>query len=69
MKTKEEIVKNWLTRYTGAALKDFGKYILLTNFQNYVDMFAEITGAEINGLEKAMPNATSGDITLINFGM
>ena len=69
MKTKEEIVKNWLTRYTGAALKDFGKYILLTNFQNYVDMFAEITGAEINGLEKAMPNATAGDITLINFGM
>jgi AMP nucleosidase len=69
MKTKEEIVKNWLTRYTGTALKDFGKYILLTNFQNYVDMFAEITGAEINGLEKAMPNATSGDITLINFGM
>ena len=69
MKTKEEIVKNWLTRYTGTALKEFGKYILLTNFQNYVDMFAEITGAEINGLEKAMPNATSGDITLINFGM
>jgi len=69
MKTKEEIVKNWLTRYTGTALKDFGKYILLTNFQNYVDMFAEINGAKINGLDKAMPNATSGDITLINFGM
>ena len=69
MKTKEEIVKNWLTRYTGTALKDFGKYILLTNFQNYVDMFAEINGAEINGLDKAMPNTTSGDITLINFGM
>ena len=69
MKTKEEIVKNWLTRYTGTALKDFGKYILLTNFQNYVDMFAEINGAEINGLDKAMPNTTSGDITLINFSM
>ncbi|MBT6746447.1 MAG: AMP nucleosidase [Flavobacteriales bacterium] len=69
MKTKEEIVKNWLTRYTGTALKDFGKYILLTNFQNYVDMFAEINGSKINGLDKAMPNTTSGDITLINFGM
>ncbi|MBL4651965.1 MAG: AMP nucleosidase [Flavobacteriales bacterium] len=69
MKTKEEIVKNWLTRYTGTKLKDFGKHILLTNFQNYVDMFSEITGAEIKGLDKAMPNATSKDITFINFGM
>ena len=69
MKTKEEIVKNWLTRYTGTNLKDFGKYILLTNFQNYVDMFAEMTGAEIKGLDKAMPNATKDDITFINFGM
>jgi AMP nucleosidase len=69
MKTKEEIVKNWLTRYTGTELDDFGQYILLTNFQNYVDMFAEMTGAEVKGLDKAMPNATSGEITFINFGM
>jgi hypothetical protein len=32
MKTKEEIVENWLPRYTGANLDQFGKYILLTNF-------------------------------------
>ena len=41
MKTKREIVSNWLTRYTGLKLEEFGKYILLTNFQNYVDLFAE----------------------------
>ncbi|HBI81217.1 MAG TPA: AMP nucleosidase, partial [Bacteroidales bacterium] len=32
MKTKEEIVQNWLPRYTGQALEDFGTHILLTNF-------------------------------------
>lgn len=69
MKTKEEIVKNWLTRYTGTELKDFGQYILLTNFQNYVDIFAEMTGATVKGRDKAMPNATFEDITFINFGM
>jgi AMP nucleosidase len=69
MKNKEDIVANWLPRYTGTELKDFGKYILLTNFGGYLDLFAGLTGAEIKGREKAMPNATSGFITMINFGM
>ena len=30
MKTKQEIVKNWLTRYTGRELEDFGEYIDFT---------------------------------------
>ena len=41
MHSKEEIVNNWLPRYTGTAVKDFGKYILLVNFSNYVRLFAE----------------------------
>jgi AMP nucleosidase len=69
MKTKKEIVDNWLPRYTGTELKDFGKYILLTNFGNYVNIFAELSNVEIQGQDKAMPNATAGDITIINFGM
>lgn len=69
MHTKEEIVNNWLPRYTGKALNEFGKYILLTNFNNYVNLFCEITGAKPEGLDKAMPNATHNDITIINFGM
>jgi hypothetical protein len=40
MKTKEEIVNNWLPRYTGEQLQNFGKYILLTNFSNYINLFA-----------------------------
>ena len=41
MKTKEEIVANWLPRYTGEQLSNFGEYILLTNFSNYVKLFAD----------------------------
>lgn len=69
MKNKEEIVKNWLPRYTGVAVEDFGKYILLTNFQNYVEMFAEMNGVEVDGKGNSMPSATAGEITIINFGM
>lgn len=69
MKSKEEIVANWLTRYTGTELKDFGEYILLTNFNNYVRLFAEWEGVELKGQDKPMLNATSRDITIINFGM
>jgi AMP nucleosidase len=69
MKTKKQIVDNWLPRYTGKELNTFGRYILLTNFNNYVDLFANAEGVEIEGSDKAMPSATSGDITIINFGM
>jgi len=69
MKTKEEIVKDWLPRYTGRPLEEFGEYILLTNFGNYVTMFAERFGVEIIGKDKPMQSATAENITIINFGM
>ncbi len=69
MKNKEEIVANWLPRYTGTALEDFGDYILLTNFGHYVDLFAEWNGVTVQGVDRPMPNATADGITLINFGM
>jgi AMP nucleosidase len=69
MKSKEEIVQNWLPRYTGTPLNEFGDYILLTNFNNYVRMFAEMFDVEVKGLDKPMPNATANRITMINFGM
>ena len=69
MINKKEIVDNWLPRYTGLALNKFGQYILLTNFNNYVKIFAEQQGVPIEGSNKAMPNATSRGITIINFGM
>lgn len=69
MESKEEIVKNWLTRYTGLELDKFGEYILLTNFSNYVNFFSEKFGVEIVGRDKSMPNATHENLTIINFGM
>lgn len=69
MKTKEEIVNNWLPRYTGTPIDRFGKYILLTNFKNYVEMFASKFGVEIMGQERPMQTATFENITIINFGM
>jgi AMP nucleosidase len=69
MKTKEEIVNDWLPRYTGLKLEDFGQYILLTNFDNYVQKFAAIHQVPVVGLDKSMPSATAGSITMINFGM
>jgi AMP nucleosidase len=67
--TKEDIVKDWLPRYTGMNLKDFGEYVLLCNFSNYVSMFAEMHKVAITGADKPMLCATANDITIINFGM
>ncbi len=69
MKTKEDIVKNWLPRYTGEKLENFGNYILLTNFSNYVIKFAEWNNVKVVGIGKPMQCATAEDITIINFGM
>lgn len=69
MKTKEEIVENWLPRYTGQELKDFGKFILLTNFSNYVNLFAKWNNVDVVGNDKPMQCATAEGITIINFGM
>jgi AMP nucleosidase len=69
MRTKEEIVNNWLPRYTGLELKDFGHYIILTNFQHYVEKFAERFGVEVIDRSRPMPCAVAEDITIINFGM
>lgn len=69
MKTKAEIVKDWLPRYTGRPLEGFGRYILLSNFSHYVEMFAERFGVEIAGRDKPMQSATAEDLTILNFGM
>lgn len=69
MRTKQEIVENWLPRYTSRPLNEFTKYILLTNFQKYVEIFANHFEVPILGLDANMPNASANGITIINFGM
>src|SRR5262249_55113290 len=69
LKSKDEIVRNWLPRYTGEELENFGSYILLTNFDNYVEHFAKWHKVKVVGEGKPMQCATAGDISIINFGM
>ncbi len=69
MKTKKDIVENWLPRYTGEKLNNFGQYLLLTNFSNYVRLFAEWNNVSIVGADKPMQCATADGISIINFGM
>ncbi|HDS1013397.1 AMP nucleosidase [Stenotrophomonas maltophilia] len=69
MKSKQEIVDNWLPRYTGVPLDQFGQHILLTNFGGYLHTFSELTGAPVIGLDRPMASATIDGVTMINFGM
>jgi AMP nucleosidase len=69
MKTKDEIVNNWLPRYTGRPIESFGKYFLLTNYTFYVELFAKWHNVQVEGKDKNMPSASADGITIINFGM
>jgi AMP nucleosidase len=70
MKDRLEIARDWLPRYTGMPLDEFGNYILLTNFQNYVTMFAEKFGCNVYGAGRPMQAATnSTGLSIVNFGI
>src|SRR5690242_6137236 len=69
MRDKAGIVHDWLPRYTGTPVEEFGEYILLTNFADYVQRFAEWYETDVRGLDRSMPNATADGITMIDFGM
>ena len=70
MKTKLDIAKNWLPRYTGASIDEIGDYVLLTNFYNYVQEFAEEFKVDIKGYGRPMQICTNNHgLSIINFGM
>ena len=70
MKTKEDITRNWLPRYTGMPLGEFGEYVLLTNFGNYLASFAETFDCKVYGQDRPMQAATNdAGLTMINFGI
>ena len=66
---KNRIVRDWLPRYTGMPLEQFGQYILLVNFSGYVRMFADMHDSPLYGSDRPMQACTAGDITIINFGI
>lgn len=69
MKDKGEIVRDWLPRYTGRSLDDFGPYVLLVNFSQYVDAFARRFNVPIHGEGCPIQSATFDSLTILNFGM
>jgi len=70
MLTKSEITHNWLPRYTGMPLEEFGEYILITNFGDYVRRFAKMFNCKIYGEDRTMQAATNADgLTIINYGI
>ena len=70
MKTKIQIAKNWLPRYTGTEIDQFGNYLLLTNFNNYVTKFAEMFNCDVQGIGRPMQTATNNKgLSIINFGI
>jgi AMP nucleosidase len=69
MISKQQIIEDWLPRYTGEKLENFGKHILLTNFNHYVKMFGNIFNKDVVDPNKPFQCITAGDISIINFGM
>ena len=68
--SKAALARDWLPRYTGLDVDGFGDYVLLTNFKNYVDAFAEKFDCEVHGLDRPMQAASNGDgLTIVNFGI
>ena len=70
MQTKNEIVENWIYRYTGMEAGAFGEYVLLTNFENYVTKFAQMFNVPMHGQDRPFSCAVNEDgLAIINFGM
>lgn len=70
MRTKIEIVRNWLPRYTGLDLHEVSEYVLLVNFNYYLDLFEQMFVPDVTVRRDVnMPSCTGGGITIINFGM
>ncbi len=70
METKKQIAENWLPRYTGMPLHEFGDYILVTNFHSYIQSFADRFNVTVRGAGRPMQAATNADgLTIINYGI
>lgn len=68
--TRDLIGCDLLARYTGSAINEFQPYILLTNFEQYVNIFAEITQQKIStGLNMSVCHDDKSRVSIINYGV
>ena len=67
---KQDITFDWLKRYTGTNPNEFGDWILLTNFHNYVEKFSKRFESKINGIGGPMTSSINNQgLSIINFGI
>jgi len=65
---KQNIAREMLERYTGAALDDFQKYIILTNFHRYLTQFSEYCNDEIHtGSVMQVVHGPKAGVSMIDF--
>jgi len=70
MVTKLDLAREWLPRYTGMAIDEFGDYVLLTNFETYFLRFVTRFDCDVFGAGRPMQAATnSAGLTMVNFGI
>ncbi|MBC7397864.1 MAG: hypothetical protein H7333_10520, partial [Bdellovibrionales bacterium] len=67
---KQKIARDILERYTGSALKDFQKQIILTNFEYYLDRFAVLSGCtKTRGSAMGAVHSPKDGVSIINFSI
>lgn len=67
---KRAIALSALERYTGSDYTEYSPYILLTNFNSYIDNFAEMCGHEKKrGTTMRSAHWPEEDISIIDFGI
>lgn len=65
----DSYARNTLERYTGSSVEEFGSYILLCNFQRYVEDFSEISSSPIKSGYWNVVHDQKSDISIINHGV
>ena len=67
---REKIAADWLPRYTGMSLDEFGDYILLTNFSSHIRSFADRFSCSVFGEDRPMQAASNDSgLSIVNFGI
>jgi len=65
---KQKIARDLLERYTGSSLGDFSKYIILTNFRKYMEVFADRCNSQIRtGSVMSVVHCPKMRVSMIDF--
>ena len=65
----DSYARQTLERYTGSSVEDFGSYILLSNFQRYIDGYSERSNIPIKSGHWSVVHDKENDLSIINHGV